>query len=96
MPRSGHWPQHSQTLYGRPEISNTDQGSQFTSFDFFGLLKDAGVAISMDGRCRCMDNTFIERLWRSLKYEPVYLSPDSVNSTSVTTSLLSKVTRRTF
>ena len=59
--------------YGTPEIFNTDQGSQFTSFDFTGTLKDAGVAISMDGRGRCMDNIFIERLWRSLKYEAVYL-----------------------
>ena len=59
--------------YGRPEIFNTDQGSQFTSFDFTGALKDAGVAISMDGRGRCMNNIFIERLWRSLKYEAVYL-----------------------
>jgi putative transposase len=59
--------------YGRPEIFNTDQGSQFTSTDFTGVLKDAGVAISMDGRGRCMDNIFIERLWRSLKYEAVYL-----------------------
>jgi len=61
------------TRYGRPEIFNTDQGSQFTSFDFFGVLKDVGVAISMDDRGRCMDNIFIERLWRSLKYEAVYL-----------------------
>ena len=61
------------TKYGRPEIFNTDQGSQFTSFDFTGALKDAGVAISMDGRGRCLDNIFIERLWRSLKYEAVYL-----------------------
>jgi putative transposase len=59
--------------YGKPEIFNTDQGSQFTSFDFTGMLKDAGIAISMDGRGRCMDNIFIERLWRSLKYEAVYL-----------------------
>jgi putative transposase len=59
--------------YGRPEIFNTDQGSQFTSLDFTGALKDAEVAISMDGRGRCMDNIFIERLWRSLKYEAVYL-----------------------
>jgi len=56
-----------------PEIFNTDQGSQFTSFDFTGRLKDAGVTISMDGRGRCMDNIFIERLWRSLKYEAVHL-----------------------
>ena len=59
--------------YGNPEISNTDQGSQFTGFDFTGVLKNAGVRISMDGRGRCMDNIFIERLWRSLKYEAVYL-----------------------
>jgi putative transposase len=59
--------------YGRPEIFNTDQGSQFTSFDFTGALKEADIKISMDGRGRCMDNIFIERLWRSLKYEAVYL-----------------------
>lgn len=59
--------------YGKPEIFNTDQGSQFTSFEFTGALKDAGIAISMDGRGRCMDNIFIERLWRSLKYEAIYL-----------------------
>ena len=59
--------------YGRPQIFNTDQGSQFTSLQFTDTLKDAGVAISMDGRGRCMDNIFIERLWRSFKYEAVYL-----------------------
>jgi len=59
--------------YGKPEIFNTDQGSQFTSLDFTNVLKDAGVAISMDSRGRYMDNIFIERLWRSLKYEAVYL-----------------------
>ena len=59
--------------YGKPEIFNTDQGSQFTGLDFTGVLKDANVAISMDGRGRCMDNIFIERLWRSLKHEAVYL-----------------------
>lgn len=59
--------------YGKPAIFNTDQGSQFTSFDFTGVLKDAEVTISMDGRGRCMDNIFIERLWRSLKYEAVHL-----------------------
>ena len=59
--------------YAKPEIFNTDQGSQFTSLDFTGALRDAGVAISMDGRGRYMDNIFIERLWRSLKYEAVYL-----------------------
>jgi putative transposase len=60
--------------YGRPEIFNTDQGSQFTSDDFTGTLKRHGVIISMDGKGRCMDNIFVERLWRSLKYEEVYLN----------------------
>src|ERR671910_898650 len=59
--------------FGRPEIFNTDQGSQFTSTDFTGVLKAHGIKISMDGKGRCMDNVFIERLWRSLKYESVYL-----------------------
>ncbi len=59
--------------YGRPEIFNTDQGSQFTCLDFTGTLKDADIRISMYGRGRWMDNVFIERLWRSLKYEAVYL-----------------------
>jgi putative transposase len=59
--------------YGKPDIFNTDQGSQFTSFGFSSRLKDAEVTISMDGRGRCMDNIFIERLWRSLKYEAVHL-----------------------
>jgi putative transposase len=61
------------TRFGRPEIFNTDQGSQFTSAAFTGTLAAAGVRISMDGRGRWMDNVFIERLWRSLKYEDVYL-----------------------
>ena len=71
--------------YGSPDIFNSErraplvratartQGSQFTSFGFTGVLNDAGIAISMDGRGRCMDNIFIERLWRSLKYEAIYL-----------------------
>ena len=59
--------------FGRPEIFNTDQGSQFTSSEFTDVLKAADVRISMDGRGRWMDNVFIERLWRSLKYECVYL-----------------------
>jgi putative transposase len=59
--------------YGKPEIFNTDRGSQFTSFDFTGVLKSAEVTISIDGRGRCMDKIFIERVWRSLKYEAVYL-----------------------
>jgi putative transposase len=59
--------------FGRPEIFNTDQGSQFTSAAFTGTLAAAGIRISMDGRGRWMDNVFIERLWRSLKHEDVYL-----------------------
>ncbi len=59
--------------FGRPEIFNSDQGSQFTSPRFTEVLTSAGVRISMDGRGRWMDNVFIERLWRSLKYECVYL-----------------------
>jgi putative transposase len=58
---------------GRPEIFNSDQGSQFTSEKFIGELQAREIAISMDGRGRCMDNIFVERLWRSLKYEEVYL-----------------------
>jgi transposase InsO family protein len=57
----------------RPEIFNTDQGSQFTSDAFSGVLLGHGIQISMDGRGRCMDNVFVERLWRSVKYEEVYL-----------------------
>lgn len=56
-----------------PEIVNSDQGSQYTAADYAGLLKEKGVLISMDGRGRCMDNIFTERLWRSLKYQEVYL-----------------------
>ena len=59
--------------YGNPEIFNTDQGSQFTSESFTGALKARGIAISMDGRGRALDNIFVERLWRSVKYEDVYL-----------------------
>lgn len=61
-------------LYGTPDIFNTDQGSQFTSSGFTKVLEDAGVKISMDGRGRWMDNVMIERLWRSLKYECIYLN----------------------
>jgi putative transposase len=61
--------------FGRPEIFNTDQGAQFTSEDFTSVLLDRGVKISMDGKGRCIDNVFVERLWRSLKYEEVYLHP---------------------
>lgn len=59
--------------YGPPEIFNSDQGSQFTSLEFTDRLKRANIKISMDGKGRCIDNVFIERLWRSLKYECVYL-----------------------
>ncbi len=59
--------------YGRPDIFNTDQGSQFTSDDFTDVLLDHGIKISMDGKGRYLDNIFVERLWRSLKYEEVYL-----------------------
>jgi putative transposase len=59
--------------FGKPEIFNTDQGSQFTSTAFTGVLGKAGVKISMDGRGRWLDNVFVERLWRSLKHEDVYL-----------------------
>jgi len=59
--------------YGASDIFNTDQGSQFTSEAFTGVLKDQGIAISMDGKGRWVDNVFVERLWRSVKYEDVYL-----------------------
>jgi putative transposase len=58
---------------GRPEVFNTDQGAQFTAEAFTGKLVSAGVAVSMDGRGRCLDNVFVERLWRTVKYEDVYL-----------------------
>ena len=58
---------------GQPAIFNTDQGVQFTAHDFTGCLETQGVHISMDGRGRALDNIFIERLWRSMKYEDVYL-----------------------
>ena len=63
------------TRHGTPEIFNTDQGSQFTSEDFTGVLKAHGIAISMDGRGRCHDNIFVERLWWTVKHEWVYLRP---------------------
>ena len=59
--------------YGTPEIMNTDQGSQFTSQAFTGLLKENEIKISMDGKGSWRDNVFIERLWRSVKYEDIYL-----------------------
>lgn len=72
--------------FGRPEIFNTDQGSQFTSDEWIQRLKDAGVAISMDGKGRWIDNVFIERLWRSVKYEEVYLHAYA-NGTEARTAL---------
>jgi len=60
--------------FGQPEIFNTDQGSQFTAEDFTQVLRARGIKISMDGKGRCLDNVFVERLWRSLKYEEVYLN----------------------
>jgi len=69
--------------YGTPEIFNTDQGSQFTSKAWTDALKNAGIQISMDGKGQWVDNVFIERLWRSLKYECVYLNAfDSVRDTT--------------
>jgi len=67
--------------YGAPEIFNSDQGSQFTSDAFTGVLINSGVKISMDGRGRALDNIFVERLWRTVKYEEVYLKQhDTVQS----------------
>jgi putative transposase len=59
--------------YGKPDIFNTDQGVQYTGKAFTGMLKDNGIKISMDGKGRWMDNVFIERLWRSVKYEEIYI-----------------------
>ena len=58
---------------GQPEIFNTDQGAQFTSPRFTGILEGAGIQVSMDGRGRALDNVFVERLWRSVKYEDLYI-----------------------
>ncbi len=60
--------------HGQPEIFNTDQGAQFTDQDFTSVLLKRGIKVSMDGKGRCLDNVFVERLWRSLKYEEVYLN----------------------
>ena len=64
---------HQALQVGTPEISNTDQGAQFTAQTFTSTLKEADIRISMDGRGRCFDNIFVERLWRSVKYEDIYL-----------------------
>ena len=63
---------------GRPEVFNTDQGVQFTSVSFTGRLESAGAKVSMDGKGRCLDNVFVERLWRTVKYEYVYLNRPEV------------------
>lgn len=65
--------QEALAQHGKPEIFNSDQGSQFTSEAFTGVLKQAGITISMDGRGRALDNIFVERLWRSIKHEDIYL-----------------------
>jgi len=83
--------------YGRPEIFNTDQGAQFTSAAFTGLLHDHGIAISMDGQGCWRDNIFVERLWRTIKYEEVYLHAyDTVSAATagLTRSLTLYNTRR--
>ena len=64
---------HQALQVGTPEIFNTDQGAQFTAQTFTATLKEADIRISMDGRGRCFDNLFVERLWRSVKYEDIYL-----------------------
>lgn len=69
LPRSG---EEALARYGKPDIFNTDQGSQFTSVDFTAVLKKAEIAISMDGKGAWRDNVFVERLWRSVKYEEVH------------------------
>jgi putative transposase len=68
--------------YGKPEVFNTDQGSQFTSQAFTSVLREAGIAISMDGRGAWRDNVFVERLWRSVKYEEIYLRAYDTVSTA--------------
>lgn len=65
--------EEARALYGAPEIFNMDQGSQFTSEEFISAMESRGVRISMDGKGRWKDNIFIERLWKSVKYEEVYL-----------------------
>jgi putative transposase len=83
--------------HGRPDIFNTDQGSQFTSLEFTGVLTAAGVAISMDGKGAWRDNVFVERLWRTVKYEEVYLRAyDSVSQAraSISRYLASFLQRR--
>jgi len=82
--------------FGAPELFNSDQGSQFTSEAFTGILKKHDVQISMDGKGRCMDNIFIERLWRRLKYEEVYLKAYDSVSIGVYASILSPYPTLTY
>jgi putative transposase len=72
--------------WGQPEIFNTDQGAQFTAREYVQLLKDRQIAISMDGRGRALDNVFVERLWRSVKYEMIYLG-DFVSGEDLSSAL---------
>jgi putative transposase len=67
--------QRALARFGKPGIFNTDQGAQFTSGEFTTMLRDRGIEISMDGRGRCHDNIFVERLWWTVKHEWVYLRP---------------------
>ncbi len=81
--------------HGKPEIMNTDQGSQFTSIDFIKTLKDADIQISMDGKGAWPDNVFVERLWRTIKYEEVYLHAyDSVSAAPGKPGTVSDVRQR--
>ena len=81
--------------HGKPEIFNTDQGSQFTGTAFTGVLADNGIAISMDGKGAWRDNVFVERLWRSVKYEEVYLRAyDSVGEARSVDRPLSRLLQR--
>jgi putative transposase len=61
--------------YGKPEILNSDQGSQFTCIEYVSYLKEEGIRISMDGKGRALDNIFIERFWRTIKYQHIYINP---------------------
>jgi transposase InsO family protein len=79
--------------HGKPDIFNTDQGSQFTGAAFTGVLTDNGMAISMDGKGAWRDNVFVERLWRSVKYEEVYLRALSWNPRSLRTDMHLKFSR---
>ena len=92
--------------HGKPEIFNTDQGSQFTSTAFTGVLIKNGIAISMDGKGAWRDNVFVERLWRSVKYEEVYLRPTTacprpaprsaaISTSTMAAGLIRALTRRT-